>query len=139
MKSILTLQAIYAFLLYFVTGLGLTALFTCAYVAITPFNEFEQIREGKVGPAYTLSGAMLGFTFPLLSASYHGISFTEFLVWGIITGIVQVATFWAFYLVFSRDGVTWARMMDDRNAGAAIFYGALSIVIGLFNAFSLIP
>ena len=47
------------FFLHFVAAVGLTALFAWCYVWITPYAEFELIKQGKTAPAIAFSGAIL--------------------------------------------------------------------------------
>jgi putative membrane protein len=129
-------RAITAFLMYFGTGVAMTWVFTLAYIAITPGNELSRIRVGMVAPAITLAAAMLGFSFPLLSASLHGLSFLEFIVWGSLAGAVQVGVFFVFAHLFAG---LWSDIIERDNVAAGIFCASLSLMTGLFNAFSLIP
>lgn len=136
-QSIVTLGGFLAFLLYFVTGVLMLVAFAKFYTMLTPYNEFAEIRDrNRIGPAITLAGALLGFTFPLCSIGSHS-NYIGFLVWGIIAGLVQIGTFLSFYYLAEKK--VWDDMMEDRNLAAAILYGGFSVAIGLLNAFSLVP
>jgi putative membrane protein len=133
---VITAKAISAFLTYFVTGVFMAWVFTLIYVAITPGNELHKIRAGRIAPAITLVAALFGFALPLLSASLHGIHFMEFILWAVIAGGAQIAAFYAFSKLMPG---LWNEIVNEDNLAAAILCGGLSIVTGLFNAFSLIP
>lgn len=128
----ITLQAFFNFCLYALASLAMLGLFTRIYLWLTPYDEFGQIKEGYAAPAIALSGALLGFTFPLLSISYHGINLLDFLIWGAVAGVMQIVVFkvlyWAIPMEIERD-----------NSAIAILYASLAICVGLINAFSLIP
>ena len=120
------------FVLYAGASLVLLALFTWLYTKSTPYDELAQIRAGKKAPAFALGGAMLGFTFPLLSMSYHGTNFLDFLIWSLVAGVVQVLLFKVLYRVIPMQ-------VDEDNQAIGIFYALVAVCVGLINAFSLIP
>jgi putative membrane protein len=95
----ITLPAVGNFLLYAAASLALLWLFTWLYKLWTPYDEFVQMRAGKKAPAFAMGGAMLGFTFPLLSLSYHGINVMDFAMWSLVAGAVQLALFKVLYWV----------------------------------------
>jgi uncharacterized membrane protein YjfL (UPF0719 family) len=133
---VITAKAVVSFLTYFGIGVFMTWVFTLIYVVVTPGNELERVRAGRMAPAITLVSALFGFAMPLLSASLHGIHFWEFAIWALIAGAAQIAAFFAFSQLMPG---LWNEIMEKDNIAAAILCGGLSIVTGLFNAFSLIP
>lgn len=120
------------FLLYAVVSLALLWLFTWLYKLWTPYDEFVQMRAGKKAPAFALGGAMLGFTFPLLSLSYHGINLFDFATWAVVACFVQLCLFKVLYWVIPMQ-------IKEDNQAIGIFYAFAAICVGLINAFSLIP
>jgi putative membrane protein len=50
-----------------------------------------------MAPAISLGGAMLGFTLPLLSMSFYGVNFIDFLIWSVIACLAQVIAFKLLY------------------------------------------
>jgi uncharacterized membrane protein YjfL (UPF0719 family) len=132
----ITAKAITSFLTYFGTGVFMTWIFTLIYVVVTPGNELGEIQKGRMAPAITLVSALFGFAIPLLSASLHGVHFWEFAIWAVIAGGAQIAAFYAFSKLMPG---LWNQIMNENNLAAATLCGGLSIVTGLFNAFSLIP
>lgn len=136
MQNLFNFSAFGLFLLYLFTSIAMVLAFVKTYTAITPYDEIEEIKNGRVGPAVTLSCAMLGFAFPLCVISSHS-NYVAFLLWGALAGVVQLGIFYGFYQLAQKR--VWDDMMEDRNMAACIFYGALSLAIGLLNAFSLVP
>ena len=65
-----TLEGFALFAGYLALSLTMLAAFTWLYIRVTPYDDLTEIAAGKMAPAIALSGAMLGFTFPLLVASY---------------------------------------------------------------------
>ncbi len=128
----ITLASFGNFALYAGSSLFLLALFTWLYTLYTPYNEFEQMRRGKKAPAFALGGAMLGFTFPLLSLSYHGINYLDFLVWSIVAGVVQAFLFKFLYWLLPMQ-------VDEDNQAIGVFYALAAACVGLIISFSLIP
>lgn len=128
----ITLNAFLNFLLYAFSSMGLLALFSAAYLWTTPYHELDQIRAGKTAPAIALSGALLGYTFPLLSVSYHGTNYIDFLLWAGVAGILQIVLFKVLYWVIPMQ-------IEEDNRAIAILYAALAVCVGLINSFSLIP
>lgn len=123
------------FLMYFATAMGLVAVFTFLYVRVTPHDEFALIRRGNVAAVPALLGAILGFVLPLTSAMAHSVNWIDFVIWGVIAGIVQVAAF------------TIARLLmpdvSDRIARGelvgGIWPGGVAVIFGTLNAASMVP
>jgi putative membrane protein len=128
----ITLGALGNFLLYTFASLALLALFGKIYQWLTPYHEHESIKAGKLAPAIALGGALIGFTFPLLSVSYHGVNFIDFLIWAGVAGFIQVILFKALYWVIPMQ-------VEEDNRAIALIYAVLAFCVGLINAFSLIP
>ena len=120
------------FAAYFISSFMMLALFTSLYVWITPYDEGQDIRAGKLAPAVALAGAMLGFTFPLLIASYVRSGFVDFLAWGAVSCLVQL-------LVFRVLHALLPRIIETNNVAGATCFAAASICAGLINAASFIP
>lgn len=120
------------FLLYFVLGVAMLAGFTRLYLWLTPYDEATDIRAGNVAPAIALAGAMLGFTFPLLVASYTHVTLLGFVAWGAFACVIQLAVFQVLY--------RWLpNVIETNNAAGATCFAAASVCVGLINAASFIP
>jgi putative membrane protein len=113
-------------------GLTMLALFTRLYLWVTPYDEANEIKQGHVAPAIVLCGAMLGFTFPLLAASFAQSGILDFIAWGIIACVVQIVVFWALHWLLPR-------LIETNNPAGALCFASASICSGLLTAASLIP
>ena len=128
----ITLQALGNFLLYTFSSLVLLGIFGKIYQWLTPYHEHEQIKAGKLAPAIALGGALIGFTLPLLSVSYHGVNYVDFLIWAGIVGVLQIILFKALYWLIPMQ-------IEEDNKAIALIYSVLAFCVGLISAFSLIP
>jgi putative membrane protein len=133
MESVTVLQSLdglTGFFTHFLAAIILVALFTAVYIRVTPFSEFSLIREGKVAPAISLSGALLGFVIPLASAIISSVSFLDMVVWALVALFVQILVFLFLKSLFadlSRD------IAEDRSA-PAILLAVLSLAAGILSA-----
>lgn len=124
------LAALDAFGLWFGLAIGLSAAFALLYLWITPQHELALIREGNVSAAVCLSGTILGYVLPLASAMVHGIDVYDFLCWGIVAMLVQLAVYFALRLCFrslTHD------ILEDR-VSVAILAACVSVAAGILNA-----
>lgn len=117
------------FLTYLATATFLLVAFITIYVRFTPYREFDLIKQGNAAAGITLAGAILGFTFPMVSSIYYTQNLAEMLVWAFLTGLVQLGVF-----VAIRG---YAKMIEEGKVAPAIFVASLSIAIGLLNAVSI--
>lgn len=125
---------IYAFLNFFLyVFYSLTALFLFVkiFVYITPHDNIQKIKDGDVPQAIMLGGVSLGFTIPLLSASYSGASVFGFLELVLIIGLFQIL------LEKILDKILTKNLY--LNTATAILHAFFSICVGLICAFSIIP
>jgi putative membrane protein len=132
MKELLTPHALGLFALYFLTSVALLGIFVWLYTLVTPYREREDIMAGRAAPALALAGALLGYTAPLLSASYNGVNYFDFLLWGAIACLIQLACFKVIYRLLPGQ-------IEANNVAAGIVYAGAALGVGLINAFSLIP
>jgi putative membrane protein len=132
MNGLHNLEGVAMFGVYLATSLSMLALFTRFYVWVTPYDEATEIGKGRMAPAIALAGAMLGFTFPLLVASYAHAGYAEFLTWGVISCLVQLFVFAVLHRILPR-------MIETNNAAGATCFAAASICVGLLNAASFVP
>lgn len=128
----ITLAALGHFLMYAFSGIGLLGIFTYIYNVVTPYNDLAEIKKGNSASSITLSGAMIGFTIPLVLLSFVGINFTDFVIWSVIVGAIQIALFKTLYKVLPLEA-------NHTNSAVAVMYATLSVCIGLIVGFSLIP
>lgn len=123
---------IISFLIYLGLSLAMLAVFTALYMHVTPYDELADIHAGKIAPALALAGAMLGFTFPLLTASYLHADVIGFLAWSVVSCLTQLGVFWALYHALPN-------VIETNNTAGATVYAAASVCAGLMNAASFIP
>lgn len=129
------LSGLPAFFAYFVTGVVLVVAFTATYVQITPHNEFRLIRSGNLAAVPALLGAMIGFVLPLTAAMEHSVNWVDFVIWGLIAAVVQIAAFYSARLVMPD--------LSDRIAAGdlvgGVWPGGVAVVFGMLNAASMTP
>ncbi len=132
MAMFANLEGLLLFFGYLATGLAMLAVFTLLYMWVTPYDEAREIAEGHMAPAISLSGAMLGFTCPILMASYMHAEFLGFLAWGIIASVVQLLVFKAMYRLLPQT-------IETNNTAGALCFAAAAVCAGLINAASFMP
>jgi putative membrane protein len=123
------MEAIAAFSAYLAAALIFLAAFVFLYSKITPYDDFALIRENNAGAAVILAGAVLGFTFPLLSAIYYTHSLVEMAKWAGITGVMQLIVIG----VLRRT----VGSIPSGHTASAILLAALTIAVGMLNAASI--
>lgn len=127
-----SLEAFLWFVTYLACGLAFLAVFARLYFVITPHDDMAMIHDGKVAPAIALGGAMLGFTFPLLTSSYLHETFAGFLIWAAIACLVQLAVFRGLYAMMPKA-------IESNNVACATVYAFAAVCAGLLNSASFIP
>lgn len=120
------MQAFLAFLQYFVAALLLLAAFLAVYVRVTPYNEFELIKQDNAAAAISLAGACIGFALPMAAAIYLTHDLLEMIKWAVITGAAQIAVF----TLLRR----FAPAIEQGHTAPAIFMCAMSVATGVLNA-----
>jgi putative membrane protein len=127
-----TIDSLLSFAGYLGAGLAVLAGFTALYLRVTPYDEAREISDGHLAPAIALAGAMIGFTFPILVASYLHTEFWQYLGWSLIACVVQLLVFWTLHWLLPR-------VIETNNAAGATCFAAASICAGLINAASFMP
>jgi len=123
------IQSLFSFLSYLGTAVALLAVFIWLYEKFTPYHEFQLMKQNNSAAAVTLSGAMLGFTLPMVSSIYYTQSLAEMTLWSLVTGIVQ----FVFFVAMHR----WAKHIENGQVAPAIFVASGSVAVGLLNAVSI--
>ncbi len=119
-----------AFIIYLASTLALLAVFLALYVRITPYREFQLIREGNVAAAISLSGATIGFTIPLAKAIAQSGSLLDMLMWGAIALVVQLLAYAVARVLI--PGIT--KDIPEGKIAQGAFLGMLSLATGILNA-----
>lgn len=128
----MSFEGLKLFALYLGLSLVMLAVFVRLYIATTPYHEPTEIAKGKMAPAIALAGAMLGFTFPLLVASYTRSSMLGFVAWGALACFVQLLLFQVLYRLMPKS-------IEANNVASATCYASASVCVGLMNAASFLP
>ncbi|HUL96511.1 MAG TPA: DUF350 domain-containing protein [Usitatibacter sp.] len=118
------------FLAYLAVSLVLLGLFIAIYVRVTPYREFELIRQGNMAASFSVVGAILGFIAPLASAIQHSVSLVDMAIWGAIALVVQIAAFVGVKLAI--PSIT--REIPAGNGAEGFLLGSLSLAVGLLSA-----
>jgi putative membrane protein len=122
-------------LLYLAVTLTLVLGFLAAYTLVTPLNEFKLIQEGKLAPAVSLIGALLGFVIPLSAVVTHSENILDVTLWGALVLAVQIAVFFVANAILGRTAVKIA----DNCLSTAAFTGGLGLAVGILMAGCLVP
>lgn len=100
------------------------------YTLITPYNEFELIRDGNVAAAVSLAGACLGLAIPLAFCMAASVNTLDIILWGAAALIIQLlgfrATDWLLKDLPSR--------IEAGEVGAAILLVGVKLSVASINA-----
>jgi putative membrane protein len=118
------------FVVYFVLGGVLTAIFVVLYTNLTPQRDIALIRNGNSAAAIALVGALLGFEVPLASVIAHSAAILDLVVWGIVALVVQLGGFLVARLVLPD----LPRAIEGGNIAGAIFLAGVSLSLGILDA-----
>ena len=118
------------FAVYLVVSLAYLAVFIALYIRVTPFREFQLIREGNNAASFSLSGSILGFVVPLCSAVQHSVSLVDMAIWGLIAMVVQIVAFVAARMLIP----SLAEDIPANKSSVGFFLGSFSLGVGLLNA-----
>jgi putative membrane protein len=124
-----------AFLSYFGCAMLLLLLFGFIYTRLTAHDEFELIRHGKSAAAVALGGSLLAFALPLCSAIVHSVSLIDFLIWGVIALVIQIATFFAVRIFLAN----LSQRITNNEMSAGLFVALASLSVGAINAACMTP
>ena len=124
-----------AFLGYFAIAVVLLLLFGFIYTRLTAHDEFELIRHGKSAAAIALGGSLLAFALPLCSAIVHSVSLIDFLIWGVIALVIQIATFFAVRVFLTN----LSQRITNNEMSAGLFVALASLSVGAINAACMTP
>lgn len=118
------------FLVYAGLSIAYIYVFMLAYLKLTPYNELKLIKDGNIAAALSLSGSVLGFTFPLAASIYQASHPWDMMLWALIAGIVQLLVYIA--VRYSLLNVT--RRIPEGQTATGIVLGAISMSAGILNA-----
>ena len=83
-----SLAGLPAFLVYFCTAIIAVIAYLFVYTRVTPYNEFELIRNNNPAAAIALGLSLLGFVLPVVSAIAHSANVWDCMIWSLVALIV---------------------------------------------------
>ena len=119
-----------AFIIHLAAALGMLAVFLFIYAMITPYREFQLIREGNIAATISLSGAMIGFVIPLAKSIAQSGSLLDMMMWGGIALLIQLLA----YVVVRMMIPSLTKDIPDGKIAQGTFLAVLSIVTGILNS-----
>ncbi len=125
------LESILNYFLYFGTMLALLLVAGFIYIRFTPGNEIAMIREGNTAAAIALAGAMLGYSAVVYSATSHGETLIQAMMWCGISLVVQILAVELIGLVIHDK---WKEQIGRGDVAHGIALGSFSLAVGLINA-----
>jgi putative membrane protein len=128
------LDGLLNFASYFLSAILMVALFSWAYIKVTPYDEVKLILEqGNEAAAYALVGAMLGFVLPVAVIIAHSVSWLDYLIWALVAATVQLAV----AAVITRGLRRFGQLMVNDLKAAGIVLGGVHLAVGVLNAASM--
>ena len=118
------------FLVYAGLAIAFISMYMIVYMKITPYNELKLIKDGNVAAAISLSGSVLGFTFPLAASIFQAVHPWDMMLWALIAGIVQLLV----YVAVRYSLLNVSRRIPDGQNATGIVLGAISMSAGILNA-----
>ena len=80
-------------LLHFVVTLVMLIVGVWVYTKITPYDEFQLIREGNTAAAVSLAGACVGLALPLAFCMAASVNVVDIVLWGMAAIVIQLVGF----------------------------------------------
>ena len=100
------------------------------YMWITSHDERVLIREGNTAAAISLAGAILGLAIPLAFCMASSVNVYDIVIWGIVTLVIQLATFWIID-IWLRD---LSKRIEEGQVGTAILLVSVKLAVASINA-----
>ena len=125
-----SLAGLPAFLVYFCEATVVVIAYLFIYTRITPYNEFDQIRNNNPAAAIALGLSLLGFSLPLISAIMHAANVWDCMIWSLIALIVQLVVFFMVRIPVPN----LPQRIADGELAPAIWLGLASLAFGAINA-----
>lgn len=125
-----SLPAFANYLIYLALAGILLTVFFVIYTRVTPFNEVLLIRQGNTAAAFSLGGAIIGFSLTVVSAIMHTTGYVQFIAWAAAALVVQLVA----YLVMERCMSMSKEHIESGNVAFGGLLGAIAIAVGAINA-----
>ena len=124
------------FLSFFFTALVLVIVFLYLYAVVTPYDDYKLIFEdNNIAAALGFGGAIIGVSIPLYSALVNSVSYTDFVICGVIAILIQLI--FAFIVTRITGKYSLESKISQGVVPVGILMAFLSISIGLLNAGSM--
>ena len=124
------------FISFFLTALALVVIFLYLYALVTPYDDYKLIFEdNNIAAALGFGGAIIGVSIPLYSALVNSVSYTDFVIWGVIAILIQLI--FAFIVTRITGKYSLESKISQGVVPVGILMAFLSISIGLLNAGSM--
>jgi putative membrane protein len=118
------------FLIYAGLAVAFIYAYMIVYLWVTPYKELKLIKDGNVAAALSLSGSVIGFTFPLAKSISQAMHPWDMMLWALIAGIVQIFV----YVAVRYSLLNVVRRIPDGQVATGIVLAAISISAGMLNA-----
>jgi putative membrane protein len=128
-----SLQGLPAFIAYFCLTVVAVVAYLAVYTRVTPYNEFDLIRQNVLGAALALGLSLLGFALPLASAVAHAANLLDCAIWAVIALAVQIGVFFAIRIPVPD----LSNRIAAGDLAPAIWLGLASLTAGLLSAASM--
>jgi putative membrane protein len=119
---------------FLLTHFGVTVLMLLVgvfvYMWMTPHDERALIRDGNTAAAVSLAGAVVGLAIPLAVCMANSASVWDIVLWGVVTLVIQIATFWIIDL-WLRD---LSKRIEAGEIGTAVLLVSVKLAVALINA-----
>lgn len=125
-----SLPAFANYLIYLALAGVLLTVFFVIYTRVTPFDEVLLIRQGNTAAAFSLGGAIIGFSLTVVSAIMHTTGYVQFLAWAAAALVVQLTA----YLVMDRCIKMSREHIESGNVAYGGLLGAIAVSVGAINA-----
>ena len=129
-----SIQSFLAGIPFLLSHFGVTVLMLVIgvfiYMWITSHDERALIREGNTAAAISLAGAILGLAIPLAFCMASSVNVYDIVIWGIVTLVIQLATFWIID-IWLRD---LSKRIEEGQVGTAILLVSVKLAVASINA-----
>ena len=128
------IQSFFAGIPFLLSHFGVTVLMLVIgvfiYMWITSHDERKLIRDGNTAAAVSLAGAILGLAIPLAFCMASSVNVYDIVIWGIVTLVIQLATFWIID-IWLRD---LSKRIEEGQVGTAILLVSVKLAVASINA-----
>ena len=125
-----TLTSVADYLIYLALSGVMLVFFFVVYTRCTPFDEVLLIRQGNTAAAFSLGGAILGFSMTVASCILHTSNYLQFFGWATAALVVQLVA----YLVTTRCMAISKEHIESNNVAFGALLGVISVAVGAINA-----